>query len=103
MDAMISLAAAAALVYKEATGRIAKDPVVIDQLSARIVQHVTLYAHKGWGDNLEVVPANVLQDAVFMQGGELMRSQNVTYSSLCIRQAELSAVLDILVERYKKS
>ena len=102
MDALMRLAAAAALVYKEATGQIAKDPAVIDQLSTAIAQHVTLYAHKGWGDSLEVVPANVLQDAVFMQGGELMRSRNVTYSSLSVRQTELSAVLDLLVERYKK-
>jgi hypothetical protein len=99
--ALISLAAAAAIVHKQATGRIAENPAVIDEVSAAIAKHVSLYARKGWGDTLAIVPADELKDAVFMQGGELMRSQNVTYTSLCIREGDLPTALNTVVERLK--
>lgn len=100
MGEMTSLAAAAAIVYKEATGQIASEPALIDQLSAAIVKHVTLFAHKGWGDVLVVVPVDVLEDAVFQEGGALMRAHNVSYTSLCIRESDLPGLVHVLAPLY---
>ena len=99
---MISLAGAAARVYEEATGQIASEPAVIDRLSAAIAECVTLFAHKGWGDVLAIIPVDVLQDAVFQDGGALMRAHNISYTSLCIRQSDLPAVVHVLAGLYAR-
>jgi hypothetical protein len=96
--AKISLAAAAAIVYKEATGRVATDDGALEQVAASIAKHAQLFAREGWGTAVEPVRPGTLEEATFLYGGDIMRSRNVTYADVCVRESDLPAVIEKLRE-----
>jgi hypothetical protein len=96
----ISLAAAAAIVYKEATGRVATDDGALEQVAASIAKHAQLFAREGWGAAIEPVRPDALEEATFLHGGDMMRSRNVTYADVCVRERDLPAVIEKLREVY---
>jgi len=92
----IPLADAALTVYKETTGQSATDPALLDLVAASIAKHARIYAREGWGDSIELVRPDVLEHAAFQDGGTFMRSRNVSYVGLCIRQSDLPALIQKL-------
>lgn len=98
---LIPLEHVAALVYQEATGETATDPLVLDKVAASIAKHAPIFACEGWGLNVQPIRPDVLEAAVFQNGGTLIRSRNVTYSSLCIRRGDLAAVLEKVATLYR--
>jgi hypothetical protein len=98
---LMPLEEVATLVYQEATGRTPTEPVLLDSIAASIAKHVPIFACEGWGQNRQLVPADMLEAAKFQNGGTLMRSRNVSYSNLCIRRGDLAAVLEKVAGLYK--
>ena len=97
--ALIPLAAAAIIVHKEATGRIATDPDALNPVAASIARHVPIYARKCVGKTLEMIRAQVLEGAVFRDCGKLMRSRDIAYTDLCLRRSDIP----LLVEKLTRS
>jgi len=98
----IALAEAAAIVYKEATGLTTTDAALLSEFAGSIALNAAIYAREGWGPNLQLVRPDVIQQGEFRDGGEMMRSRNVTYTDLCLRLTDLPAVTELLKKLHKK-
>lgn len=96
----VSLAAAAAIVvYSNAASQAGTDLAVLDRIAAAIAkQGIAIYAREGWGNSIDLVRPDVLANAVFQDGGVLMRSRNVTYTDLRMRRRDLPALIKKLSE-----
>lgn len=90
------------MVHKEATGQTTTDAAVLSELAASIAMNVAIYAREGWGPNLQLIRPDVLQHAEFKDGGDMMRSRNVSYTDLCLRRSDLAAVIELLTKLHKK-
>jgi len=98
----IALAEAAAIVYKEVTGQATTDAGLLSEFAGSIAMNAAIYAREGWGPDIQLVRPDVVQNGEFRDGGQLMRSRNVTYSDLCLRLSDLPAVTELLTKLHKK-
>jgi hypothetical protein len=92
----IPLAEAARIVYQNVIGRAPTEPAVLEKLAMSIGKHAAVFAHIGWGPNLERVRPEFFEGAEFMDGLDMMRSRNVPHTGLCIQERDLPGVISRL-------
>ena len=97
----LPLIEAGVIVYREATGRATSDAEILTKVAGSIAKHAPLYARESWGSELRAIRDEVMAGAVFYQGGEMMRSRNVTYTGLCIRGSDLAEVIELVARLYR--
>lgn len=98
----VSLAEAAAIVYKEAVGRTTTDTDLLSEFAASIAMNVAIYAREGWAPNVQLIRPDVVQHGKFQDGGNMIRSRNVTYVDICLRRSDLPAVTALLTRLHRK-
>lgn len=97
----VPLTEAAVTVYRAATGARTSDEEILTAVAASIAKHSQLYAHEGWGPELQAIRDDVMETAVFYQGGEMMRSRNTPYTGICMQRRHLPEVIELVAPLYR--